>query len=679
MWLPKLPGMAALLLICASAAGQTSDTHYFLWFKGHWNKNKKNEFVIEGLADSTLSGLPSGGAAGNPGGSITIDPDGSLHPHTGAADSWNKWVDNAIQSEDGFIQVLSDPRENIEPATYHFYQTLLPDAQQRKQQLQDYKIDPAKDMLMGEKPAPLPPAKTLADVVGDYCKQARPDYDQVMNFYKDHIKGHGNDLNSPPPPAFEYSCYACDSNLRKVYDTTIEHYVRDFLHPEDNIIRKGLDILHNMALIGLEPGGGVNVDLYDALFYHNKKDPSGSGACAYLSVSELYQAVFETLHHLYYRAEKLVLTNNKNFKAASAIIRTYITVAREWELLSGSETAFSSIQPELAGLIKRNIDFYFDAFKHNDWRTIGNIPFILSLYREEGMFNEGNDQDFQEYLPQLQKICNGFKLSIEMDIKIGQNGGYRLAHVKGDCHIMPYFMQDSNQCYKWVVADEDNLDGLGFYKPSQKQTIDCQLINNELIVPPNAPKPVYIGTRKYTTELRSLSMDFCHPGHDTIMLTGFTPNPKTAGTFQLPYVPPQNMGLGGLESFFEDVMAKKRLAEDGEARQAAGEVKEQGEDLKRQAEALQAQMGKGHDAATLEKLRELAGKARGMTTNAVVGKLMYLDFLLPVQNNNSVLIDKVYDAKEVNPKLAEVVVYGRYTVHIENNGNGKTKKPALKK
>lgn len=676
MWLPKLPGMAALLLVSTGALGQASGTHYLLWFKGHWNKDKKNQFVIEGLADSTLSSLTPGGAAGNPGGTITVDPDGTLHPQTDAAGAWNKWVDNAKQSEDRFIQALQDPQENLDPATHHFYQTLIPDAEERKQQLEGYRIDPGQDMLTGQKPVPVSkPSRTLADVAGDYCRNVKNDYHQVMDYYKQHVKGHYNDLNIPPPPAFEYNCYACDSNLRKVYDTTVEHYARDFMHPEDSIIRKGLGILHDLAITGYSQEDGMDPQLEPAFKY--SKDPSRAGPCAYIELHDLYNAVFETTYHLYLRAEKLVRANQNNFKAAKAILRTYLSICRNWELFSGSEHAFESMQGYLSSLIQQNIDFYHNALTHNDWRTIGNIPFIISLYREVELLG-ANDQDFDKYLARLQKIVNGFKLSIEMDIKIGQNGGYRLAHVKGDCHIMPYFIQDSNQCYKWVVADEDNPDHLGFYKPRLQQTIDCQLIDNAFITPPNAPKIVYIGTRKYTSVLKELSMDFCNPGHDTIMLTGFTPNPASAGTFQIPYSPPQNIGIGGLESFFEDVMAKKRLAEDGEARQAAGDLKQQEEELKRQAEALRAQMNGGQGAVNYEKMKELLEKARGITTNAVVGKLMYVDFLLPVQNNNPVLVDKVYDAKEVNPKLAEAIVYGRYTVHIENNGNGKTKKTATK-
>jgi hypothetical protein len=680
----KLPGVTVLLFVCTSTVAQSAG-HSLLWFKGHWNKDKKNEFVIEGLADSTYSAPAPAGAGGStgsdpgahPAGTITVDPDGSLHPHTGGAEAWNVWVDKGLDFEEKFIGKLNNVPENLDPATHHFYQILLPDAEEYRQELQSYKIDPNCDMLTGKKPAAPPKhEKTLADVVSEYCKDAKPGYDQVMNYYKSHVAGHYNDLNVPPPPAFEYNCYACDSNIRKVYDSAVEHYVRDFMHPEDSIVRKGFDILHNLAIAGYSEEEGMQEEL-GPLFHMNKKDPSQSGPCAYIELHDLYHAVYETAYHLYLRAEKLVRTNKRNFKAVKAILRTYLSICREWELISCNSDSFKNMEGELLSLIDDNIRFYIDAFTHNDWRTIGNIPFILSLYQASGLLG-GENADIQPYLDGLQKVINGFKLSIEMDVKIGKGGGYRIAHLKGDCHIIPDFQQDVNQCYKWVVADENKQSSLGFYMPRNIPAIDCQLLDNEVITPPQAPKITYIGTKKYTALLQSLSMDFCNPGHDTINLTGFMPNPSTAGTWQIPYAGPQNLGANGMEQYFEDVDAKKRFAEDGEAQQEAETMKQQGLELKKQMEALKARMSSGNGAANYEKIMELAGKARHLTTTPVAAKMIYLDFLLPVQNNSPVIVEKKFNAKDINPNISDIIVYGYYTIHIENNGNGKTKKTSLK-
>jgi hypothetical protein len=35
--------------------------------------------------------------------------------------------------------------------------------------------------------------------------------------------------------------------------------------------------------------------------------------------------------------------------------------------------------------------------------------------------------------------------------------------------------------------------------------------------------------------------------------------------------------------------------------------------------------------------------------------IIYIDFLLQVQNNNFILFKKIFDAKEINPEIASVI------------------------
>jgi hypothetical protein len=652
-----------LLVVCAFARGQVVDTsQHFLWFSGHLNPAKKNVFIIAA-------------SGGNGGGTITIGNDGAVELKTGGVDAWNKKMDQAEQAEQRFIQQLDDPKDNLDPSTHQLYQLLKPDAEQRKQEMHDLKIDAKQDMMSPEtKPGQSKPG-SLADAGADACKALKGDYDQVMAYYKS-IKGQkDNELTYPPPPAFEYNCYACDSNVRNSYQQTIDNYVRDFFHPEDSLITRGYGIIRQLALLGIEPGKGIPPDLYWDLFSKNKKDPSKSGACAYMDLSGLSEAVLTITIHAFRRADKMMHDNRKakNFKAVEAIAKTWLTGARMVALTTGNTGGEDEGMADLADLLANGIDYYYGEFRKNDWRQIGNLTWMLGLMRQQALLGAKNDQMAMKYLNDLQRIWNGFRLTIEMDVKIGEHNGYRLAHLKGDCHIVPSFQRDSNQCYKWVVADENQMDLLGFIKPAVQPTIDCQLITNELILPPQAPKWVYTGTHKYTSTLQSLSMDFCNPGHDTIQLSGFTPVPATAGTWQIPYSGVQNLGVVGMEQYFEDMMAKKKLADNGEANQAAEEMKRQGEELKKQMDALKNQMTGPQGGANYEKIMELANRSRQLATSPVIGKILWLDFLLPVQNNDAVLVNKKYDAKELNPRLSAVIVYGYYTIHIENKGDGKSK------
>jgi hypothetical protein len=615
------------LLLCCFGCGwvhaQSDTSHRFLWFTGHWCPTKKNTFVAAGSFGSA---------------NVTVEGNGSVHISSAGIDGWNKWVRQAVQAEKQFIRQLEEPEDNIDPVNHHFYQLMLPGAAESAQEFQDLQIDPDQDILSLD-PEPGQPASPQQSPADANCGRMKTDYDEVISWWKAHRHDKSDALTYPPPPAFEYNCYACDTGLQKVYDGTVDNYVRDFFHPEDDLVRKALAIL--------------------------KVSP----VCSDFSRDDLGMAVYDITYHAYARANKMMLENRKNFKVIEAVSQTWLKAVRKLELISGANMAGEGLR-EIGATMALAVDHYTTELEQNDWRQIGNIPYIVGLMHKQALLG-GGEAGFPDFLARLQRLWNGFKLTIEMDIKVGKDGGYELEHLKGEGHIIPAFQQDSSQCYKWVMADENRVDNQGFYMSSGSQTIDCNLLDAEVITPRARPK--YVGTRFYRTTLKSLSMDFCNPGHDTILLTNMYPNPTTAGTWEYPGAGSLNLGDNNIDAFFQSIADRKRLADDGEAKQAAAQLKQQGEQLAAQMKALQSQMGGSQGAVNYEKMMELKNKVHALTATSVAGKLLYVDFLLPVHNNAPVLVDKRFDAKEINPAENAVIVYGYYTIHIENDGNGKSK------
>ncbi|HEV2355563.1 MAG TPA: hypothetical protein VGR89_15040, partial [Puia sp.] len=484
------------------------DAHHFLWFTGHWSRsgNKVRFIVDRGSVDSSAN-PPDGGT-------ITINTDGTVHLDNSGITEWNKKMDEALKSEEDYLRALQDPGDNLDPTTHHLNQLLEPDAQQRVSDIQSYKILASQDML-GTDGKSAPPQRTLSDAAEDLCRSIRSDYDLVMNYYKTQVKGHNKDLQFPAPPTADYDCYSCDSSVRKIYDTAMYHYADEFGKEEEEMVGKGIAILHELGLLGVTTESGYSSELENA-FRKNKQNPSAAGACSFIELSYFSDAVLAIAHHLYLRAEKMVYSNKNNYKAAGAIIRAFLKQARAWGLLSGNMEG-DNMLPVLADLAGQAVNYYINAFRHDDWRQVGNAVLILGMIRDEQLLGGTNDNKGMDYINQLLKIMNGFELSIEMDVKIGKDAVYYLAHLKGKCHIIPSFQQDSNQCYKWVVADENNQDLQGFYKEKNLQTIDCNAVAIQAVTPPQAPI-TYTGTKKYTALLMGLSMDFCHPGQDTIVL-----------------------------------------------------------------------------------------------------------------------------------------------------------------
>ena len=691
----------AFLLLKAQAPATGSvglwPSGHFLWFTGHWSRSgNKQIFIISRPARSPMGATGGGapiptpnnptGTPGNPagtpnnpgdpdapsnpsgGGTININPDGSLSISNGNVDAWNKKWDQAINSQQQYLQDLQDPGDNLDPTTHQLDLRLQPDAQRQIDELKAYKIDPTQDMLGGGSSQPAAHAPSLSDIAAQGCRSIKADYDMVMNYYKTQVKGHSADLNIPPPPQQVYDCYACDSGARNSYETLVKNYIDNFTHPEDTMIKKGMSILHQMALLGVSTETGASGELGD-LF-------GKAGACSFLDISALSEAVNGITHHVYLRAEKLVRTNKKNWQAVEPILRTFLIIARQWVLLSGNTADDGEMQPDLDELIGQAADHYIKDLENNNWRQIGNLTLIMDLLRTYELMG-GTPATGAEYLQRLLKVANGFELTADMDIKIGQDKSYKLAHLKGKTHIIPSFTEDSNQCYKWVIADEDNQGGQGFYKAKKLQTIDCDLLAAEVVSPPQVPKTTYTGTKKYTVRLMRLGMNFCRPGHDTIVLSGFIPDPSQAGTWLKYGNAVSATGVTDLDHLFQDMKAQKELADNGDAEQAQADLQARSEQLQAQMKDLQVKMANARSGATsgadYQKFLQMQNDLIAGLSTPTLATMEWLHFILQVQNNQNVLVHNQFDAKKINPELAPTIIYGFYTIDIVNKGNGKSK------
>ncbi len=679
------PCSLLLLLFCVSSraqnnlsasTGSPSGNTRFLWFTGHWNPTKKNIFIVD--KDS----------AGRGGGTITIHPGGKITTSGKEEDEWNKKIEEGIQQMDKWVAQLTSPANNVNPDSYELNQLLLPDAREQQQLFNDYKIDPDQDLLSpddrpGKSPTgnqnPSSPASNSSQS-GDansiqsaaaLCEKVKADYKEVLSYYSANKKYNDANLQVPPPPEFEYSCYACDSNMRKVYDTTIEHYVRDFVHPEQELVRKGMAILKQLGEAGLNKP--VIPETYAELF-------SKSGPCNYIGYDELTDAVMGIAQHLYWRAEKLVTKYQKRFKAAEAVTRTYLSVARDYILISalkgtGQSNPEDQYFPILAGMIYQNFYFYFDKLKHNDWKQVGNLTYMLSLCRNSSLLGSNSaDYDFDKNLAKIAEVFNGFELTVEMDVKTGKEKGYWISHLKGRCKVGPKFSRDSNQCYKWVVMDESSKDGFGFYNFKQDQDFDCDLITNQIVVPNGAP--VYIGTKKYTNRLEGLKMDFCNPGKDTIIFSRFLPNPKNNGLWKLPYGPPQPMGITG-EEYFADYQTRKEYAKSGKAKEESDAFQKKNEEMVDEMKKLASRMKSDTGAKRMEDYQKIMAMSKKTASsaadNGVLAKMLFIDFEIPVQDNSSVLVDQTFEGAKINPKFSQVIVYANFKIHLENKSNSAKK------
>jgi len=334
------------------------------------------------------------------------------------------------------------------------------------------------------------------------------------------------------------------------------------------------------------------------------------------------------------------------------VIKVLLAAQRDAQLLGISDASYSD---ELKDLGDAFLKFYYHLkhkmIEEKDYSQIANIPLMLSLIGQSQLLENNYVLNFNTELDELRNFCH-FKLTVDMDIKVGRDGGYVLTHLKGTAKVVTEL--DSVKCLKFVLDKEEQA------------KIKLDVIANEIIAP--GPHPVYIGSKIGESPMPFIDIHFCDEGNDSIYV--FRSVPKGGnGMWRNPGGPPLNIWINSLDAQFQD---SKQLAADAEA--AASDYKNDPskiDAMKQEANAMQAklaamrQSGKS-PAMMAEEIKKMMDKGEKATQQPVV-RLSQLKFPVKLFNYNKVLINERFDAKQINPDAAPVIVYGYLTIKLEHD------------
>ncbi|CAN5274727.1 hypothetical protein BH09BAC2_BH09BAC2_02050 [soil metagenome] len=177
---------------------------------------------------------------------------------------------------------------------------------------------------------------------------------------------------------------------------------------------------------------------------------------------------------------------------------------------------------------------------------------------------------------------------------------------------------------------------------------------------PQGDPPVYIGTKKYISRNPLLKINFCKQNNDSIFLQEFIPSPAMQGLWRVPRAPqPVPMGLMGIDRIFINIDELQTEAANMTTPPPMDEHALQ--ELRRLAADIQA------NGVSPEKMRRIQEIQNG-TVKPVADAAMKVGgykFGLTPQNYNTVIIDQTFKAAQINPQLAQTIVYGNFTVKLE--------------
>ena len=631
--------------------GMTIDTvqnHYFLWFHGHWNQQKKNTFNI-----IPPNGIGSGGTA-------TVSSSGNVNIQTSGMDDWDTFVDNGINDLDKWDKDLKSPAHDYREWSHHLNIVLLPEINRMKKELNDFKVTKEDKKVDIEKEH----LQQLAQGLQNGCTSFKPRYEEIMNYCKAHSHDKDSDLKVPPPPEIDFTCSECDTNIQNTNQKIIDDYLKKFPEPEGGMIRDLLPKLRDMALLGVNGSYtlGSHSGIEDIVINDFYKK---NGVCSYLHKDEMWNAVIFLANHVLRRAQKLVDDYHKDIKTQPVVTKTYLSVLRQNILLGNGKDNLENGRyfQKILRMVYDEYYYYKDRlFKDHDWSQLSNFHLLFEFIRTYQMLGGGQLDNWTN----LVSLLNNFQLSIEMDIKAGGNGRYIIAHLKGKTKIAPEFNPDSNKCYTWVAC-KDQTDQYGAPIKEDAGKIHCDLLNTEIVAP--GPHPVYIGTHNYYTQLKLLKMDFCHPGQDTILFTQFNADPVTSGLWKYPYGPNHANNIWELDTYFKSNNKTIELAKSGALEQQAQVTAQTDREMIAKLQAMKSKFKSGNfSMSDVHKIQEMVNQSQSSANNKNLSPAFYIDFPLDIHNNTTTIFHQRFDSKQVSPVTAPAVIYGYMTIDITYTG-----------
>lgn len=596
--------IAAIFFCCNPCLAQKKDTLF--GFVGTW-KNKTT-FII----DSNLF-------TGTKGGSINITPQNQITISTKGTAGYNKKIDEEIKDAEKSAEQMPATiakEEGVSQATL---------AAKIKEQLHLLKEE-IKDMKIGNIETGVNSRSTP-----NTCSAMEAKYNELLSFYTVHQ--NDKTYNLPPPPEADYfNCWFCEKQKQTDFEKEVTAYADLFAKTERDYTADALRIMSQLQ-----------IDLYTG---------NGNPALAICNVNS------HTVTNIFYwlkgrigrMVKQLFKDHGKNYKVIMPVAKAAL-IADNF-VQQTSDNPNQDILYQAAGLYGKLADTLMKQLKkEKDYTLLAGIPFMIYLDQNlKILLGNGEDMSFFEKLNALGR----FKLSVEMDIKMGKDGGYILAHLKGKTTMI--YELDSTDCLHIVPAWNENSGS------SNWNSISMNVVNLEMITPKGAP-PKYIGTKTYRSSFPKLKLNFCKQGTDSIYFQTFNPDPGSDGTwlYVIPNAPPQRVpsGLMGVDRMFMDIDDLQNEAQQMKAPPAVDEAAMK--EIQKIAKDMQKN---GVTADKMKRIQELTEKSMQPLQEATL-PLSNFKFVVSLKNKNEILLDNSFDAKQINPRFADEIVYGYFKIKLE--------------
>jgi hypothetical protein len=312
----------------------------------------------------------------------------------------------------------------------------------------------------------------------------------------------------------------------------------------------------------------------------------------------------------------------------------------DYSFLEWPEYNFASRESDIAFKM-------FEELRHKNYKMIANIPVLISMLQQSAAMTGGDMNTINDMVNEMLADTR-FRIKVAVDIKIGDQGVYQILKMHGETFLRTDL--DSINCIAWKIDNPAK---------AMKMYVD----DVEMLVPQGTP-PKYIGVKEFDLPF-TLKLNFCdQSGLAALDLNTFAPptNDQLIETLagHVRMITPILMEAFKTTEIKDSVGVIERPELPNEAALRAKMLKKVQE-----MQAIRASgdknYTKGDYMSNINKMMEDIKKDVKLPSTE---NLLHFFFKLPFESSGPFVIKTRLDAKQLNPDLADKIVYGYLDIEI---------------
>lgn len=486
------------------------------------------------------------------------------------------------------------------------------------------------------------------------CPALEGQYNEIVDYIRQHK--HDRTFNVPPPPAMDYeNCWSCHPSKQVQYDTLVARYTRNAFEQEIKLIKEALGMAQTRSLLGMDQGW--QNDAFGQTLSQVLGSKSHPTACTWMFNANPWQAAQKLMQIAFNKADYLFDTYKGDFHRLPAVTNILLEFTKQYSLLTGGVGTDAYVIPKVRNAASNFFSTYTErVFIKEDFTQWSNMKFLFKLARQCAIL--GDETSDNTLIGLIQKY-DSFKISIDVNCKLGRDGGYEQAHLQGDNYVALMPDDDTLQCLRMVEYSQDMITN------GKQNGLKLKLLDAQVIASGSTPK--FTGPYTWQTALPTFSLHDCDHGKDSLTVNPIYPAGYASEIWNYPKLGNTKVPIiqGMLGAAFMSQKEVDRMKDPAVQEQMKAKLMANAAQMQAMAAQMQRQMSAGGPTHSAQNMQGVADMIAMMHKSTVAmpdlgGKIT---FETSLNNSGPVMIDVTYNGKN-DSAAKDALVYATYQLKV---------------